>query len=319
MQALVLNGELLYRQDVAKPEPAEGQALIKLNLAGICATDLELAEGYAGFSGILGHEFVGTVEAVHNPEHSHWLKRRVVGSINIGCGRCETCRQQGPAHCLQRKVLGIRGKDGVFADYFTLPVANLYAVPDDIADSQAVFAEPLAAALRVVEQLRPLPYSEVAVLGPGRLGLLIAQTLVLAGYNVTLLGRAERSLDLPKRWGVNVALADEIAGDSFDCVVDATGQASGFRQALRIIKPRGTLLLKSTFVAREPVDLAKVVVYELNVLGSRCGPFAEALKVLGQKSIALESMVDGRYALKDGIAAFRHAAQAGVRKILLQP
>jgi threonine dehydrogenase-like Zn-dependent dehydrogenase len=319
MQALTLDTLLRYRNDISTPELAAGEALIELRLAGICATDLELVKGYAGFSGILGHEFVGTVAAVADDKHRDWLHQRVVGSINIGCNACEICRSDGPAHCLNRKVLGIRNKDGVFADYFSLPITNLYPVPDAVADHSAVFTEPLAAALRVVTQIAALPISDIAVVGPGRLGLLIAKVLSLAGYRVTVLGRSAESLVLPEQWHLATGLTAEIQDNCFDCVVDASGQAAGFAAALRIVKPRGTLVLKSTFAAHPALDLSKVVVYEINIIGSRCGPFADALAMLTQNLLPVETMIDGQYPLRDGLAAFAHAAKAGVRKILLQP
>jgi len=192
-------------------------------------------------------------------------------------------------------------------------------VPDDISDQSAVFTEPLAAAIRVVKQLESMPVSKVAVIGPGRLGLLIAKVLALAGYVVEVLGRSETSLALPKQWLLKTALVEDINDHYFDCVVDATGQANGFREALRIIKPRGTLILKSTFACQEPIDLTKIVVYELNVMGSRCGPFSDALALLRQQVIPVESLIDGCYQLNQGLAAIRHAAQSGVRKVLLQP
>ncbi|WP_020485326.1 alcohol dehydrogenase catalytic domain-containing protein [Methylomonas sp. MK1] len=319
MQALRLDKSLSYRNDISVPKLAAGDALIELSLAGICATDLELVKGYADFSGILGHEFVGTVKAVADDEHRNWLNRRVVGSINIGCNACEVCRRDGPEHCLNRKVLGIRGKDGVFADYFSLPVANLYAVPDAVPDQAAVFTEPLAAALRVVKQIAAVPVTGVAVVGPGRLGLLIAKVLSLAGYQVTVVGRSVSSLALPEQWQLTTDLIAEIPDNNFDCVVDASGQAAGFAQALRIVKPRGTLVLKSTFAASAALDLSKVVVYEINIIGSRCGPFADALTLLAEGKLPVATMIDGQYPLSGGLAAFAHAAQAGVRKILLQP
>jgi len=319
MQALTLNHVLSYRSDMPPPTLVSGEALIKLHLAGICATDLELVKGYAGFSGIPGHEFVGTVVAVADDKHNDWLNRRVVGSINIGCNVCDVCRRDGPAHCLNRKVLGIRNHDGVFADYFSLPVANLFAVPDPVPDRAAVFTEPLAAALRVIQQIKTLPIAEIAVVGPGRLGLLIAKVLSLAGYRVIVLGRSAASLELPKQWRLDTGLTDEIPDNSFDCVVDASGQAAGFAQALRIVKPRGTLVLKSTFADNAALDLSKLVVYEINLIGSRCGPFADALGLLAANKLPVETMIDGCYALEDGPAAFEHAARTGVRKILLQP
>lgn len=319
MRALLLEGGLTYRTDVPEPLLGAGEALIRLNLAGICATDLQLLNGYAGFSGVPGHEFVGVVAAVNEDKHRHWLGRRVVGSINIGCNHCETCMNQGPEHCLRRTVLGIRGKNGVFADYFSLPVDNLHVIPDDVSDREAVFTEPLAAALRVVEQLRSRPFGAVAVLGPGRLGLLIAKVLSLAGYQVTVLGRSEAALVLPRQWQLVTALVAEVPDNGHDCVVDATGTPSGFAQALRILRPLGTLILKSTFSAQETIDLSKIVVAEIHVLGSRCGSFADALAVLRQKTVAVEELIDGCHALQDGLLAFEQASRRGVRKILLQP
>lgn len=319
MQALALNDTLAYRTDQPLPQLAAGEALIKLSLAGVCATDLELVKGYAGFSGIPGHEFVGVVETVADAKDSDWINRRVVGAINIGCNVCETCLNNGPEHCLQRKVLGIRNKDGVFADYFTLPVCNLFTVPDAVPDERAVFTEPLAAAYRVIEQIKPLAISSIAVVGPGRLGLLIAKLLSLTGYDPFVLGRSEKSLALPAQWQLKTALVGEFPDNRLDCVVDASGHSSGFAQALRMLKPRGTLVLKSTFSNPEPVDLSKVVVAEINIIGSRCGPFSKALTLLAEQAIPLEEMIDGCYKLSDGRKAFAHAAQPGVRKVLLKP
>lgn len=319
MQALELNSRLKYRQDKPIPAVSGDEVLIRVKLAGICSTDLELVKGYAGFSGIIGHEFVGTVEAVVQEKHHHWLNKRVVGSINIGCGVCNVCRRDGPEHCQNRRVLGIRGHDGAFADYLRLPVGNLFLVPDEVPDEAAVFTEPLAAAIRVLKQVAYLPVKPAAVIGPGRLGLLIAKVLALAGYDVDVLGRSETSLALPKQWQLKTGLIQDVPVNHYDYVVDASGRAEGFKQALRIAKPRGTVVLKSTFSAGEPIDLSKVVVGELNILGSRCGPFGEALGLLRQGNVPVTTVVDGRYSLKDGLAALQHAAQPGIRKILLQP
>lgn len=319
MQALVVNNGLHYCSDLAIPVPNADEALIRPLLAGICATDLELIKGYAAYTGIIGHEFVGTVVAVANDRDQHWLNQRVVGSINIGCRSCQICQHIGEAHCPDRKVLGIRGHAGVFADYFTLPIGNLYRVPDTISDEIAVFTEPLAAAIRVLEQLRSLNCHRVAVLGPGRLGILIAKVLSLADYEVVLVGRSERSLDLPGRWQLDTALIGSLAECAFDMVVEVTGQPEGFRHALRILKPRGVLLLKSTYAEPEPLDLSKIVVGELNILGSRCGPFDEALALLQQQTVPVATLIDGCYPLVDGLRACQHASQPGVRKILLKP
>ena len=318
MQALLNNGPI-YQTGFTLPFLAENEALIKLSVAGICATDLELVKGYANFTGVLGHEFVGIVESVANEKDQHWLNQRVVGSINIGCRHCKSCINNGPEHCLHRKVLGIRDKDGVFADFFSLPIANLFAVPNGVSDESAVFTEPLAAALRVVEQLEGVDTSTIAVLGPGRLGLLIGKVLALAGYEVVMLGRSENSLILPTQWQLQTGLVQAIPDNSFACVVDATGQSLGFEQALRIVKPRGSIVLKSTFSAIDPIDLSKVVVAEINIIGSRCGPFDKALTLLAENTIPVESMIDGQYLLKEGLAAFGHATQTSIRKILLRP
>jgi len=318
MQALLLDRELSYRTDQPIPKPEAGEALIEMRLAGICATDLELAHGYAGFAGILGHEFIGQVVEVADANDRHWLGSRVVGSINIGCRLCPTCLTTGPSHCPTRRVLGIRAKDGAFADFFTLPVANLFRLPDHVADEAAVFAEPLAAALRVVEQLQDLPRGEIGVLGPGRLGLLIGRVLALAGHRVTMLGRSETSLTQPRRWGLQAGLAAEFPESGFSCVVDASGTASGFAAALRLLRAQGCLVLKSTFVADHPVDLSPLVVKEIRLLGSRCGRFEPALDRLSAGDIAVETLIDGVFPLSAGPAAFATAARPGVRKILLK-
>ncbi|OAI24797.1 alcohol dehydrogenase catalytic domain-containing protein [Methylomonas koyamae] len=317
MQALVLADTLTYRTDFAEPVPAADAALIELSLAGICATDLELAQGYAGFRGIPGHEFVGRVVAVGDQQHNAWRQQRVVGSINIGCQTCPECLQHGPEHCAHRCVLGIRGQHGAFADYLTLPVRNLHPIADTVPDRAAVFTEPLAAALNVAEQLAQRPAGEIAVVGPGRLGLLIGKVLALAGHDVVMLGRTPASLALPAAWGLRTGLALDCPDNRFACVVDASGNAAGFAQALRLTRPRGTLVLKSTFAAGAALDLSKIVVAEITLLGSRCGPFAKALELLAQGDVPVETLIDGEYPLRDGVAAFAHAAQPGVRKILL--
>lgn len=317
MQALILkDGELQYTKDYERPEPQADEALIRVHLAGICATDLEVVRGYAGFEGVMGHEFVGVVEGAPD---ARWEGRRVVGGINLGCGRCATCLADGPEHCPHRTVLGIIDKDGVFADYVTLPMANLQPVPGNVPDEAAVFVEPLAAALRIREQLRVRPTADVAVVGPGRLGLLVGQVLALAGTRVTMLGRSEVSLQLPQELGLRTGLAADIAQDTFDFVVEATGNEAGLAEALRLVRPLGTLVMKSTFAGAATVDLTKLVVGEINVVGSRCGPFAPALRLLERREVAVEPLVDGEYPLSKAVEAFEHAARPGVRKILLRP
>lgn len=317
MQALYLtDGELQYRKDYARPERQAGEALIRVRLAGVCATDLEIVKGYASFQGVLGHEFVGVVEEAEDAE---WTGKRVVGGINLGCGCCSTCRADGPEHCPHRTVLGIVNKDGVFADYVTLPLENLRSVPEEVPNEAAVFVEPLAAALRIRDQIRVRPTDAVAVIGPGRLGLLVGQVLALAGTRVTMLGRNKQSLQLPQKLGLDIGLADEFAESEFDFVVEATGNEAGLAQALRLVRPLGTLVMKSTFAGAAKVDLTKLVVGEITVVGSRCGPFAPALRLLARGEVAVQPMIDGEYPLARGQEAFTHAARPGVRKILLRP
>jgi len=315
MQALCLGPDgLRLRNDYPRPSPQPEEALIRVLKAGICATDLELVKGYAGFRGVLGHEFVGVVEEAAEQE---MIGRRVVGTINLGCRRCPICIGSGPEHCPRRTVLGIVGRDGVFAEYLTLPVANLLEVPAAIPDEAAVFTEPLAAALRIREQLTISPSSRVAVVGPGRLGLLIAQVLALAATHLTLLGRRPESLELPARLGIATALVDDFPDERFDLVVEATGNEAGLAESLRLVRPLGTLVLKSTFQGTARVDLTKLVVGEITVVGSRCGPFAPALRLLAEAAVEVVAMIDGEYLLAEGLRAMEHAARPGVRKILL--
>jgi len=308
---------LRLRCDLPRPLPVAGEARIRLLLAGVCATDLELVKGYAGFRGVLGHEFVGVVEEA--PDAPEWVGRRVVGSINLACRECEVCRRSGPEHCPHRTVLGIVGKDGCFAEELTLPVANLLEVPEAVPDERAVFTEPLAAALRIREQVRIRPTARAAVVGPGRLGLLIAQVLASAGTPVTVLGRREESLGLPARLGFDTGPAENAPDDAFDLVVEATGNEDGLAQSLRLVRPLGTLVLKSTFAGAATVDLTKLVVGEVTVVGSRCGPFAPALRLLEEGAVEVEPLIDGEVSLERGLEAMERAARPGVRKVLLRP
>jgi threonine dehydrogenase-like Zn-dependent dehydrogenase len=321
MRALYLEeGQLTLHDDYPRPGVGADDALIRVTLAGICSTDLELVKGYAGgFRGVLGHEFVGVVEAVGLADATEWIGRRVVGSINLGCRRCAVCLGEGPEHCPNRTTLGIHNKDGVFADYVTLPVANLLSVPDNVADEEAVFTEPLAAALRIREQIAVRPAARAAVVGPGRLGLLVGQVLAVAGTDVIVLGRRVASLDLPRQLGLTTGLVDDAADDSFDLVVEATGNDAGFAHSLRLVRPRGTLVLKSTFHGNANINLTKLVVAEINVVGSRCGPFAPALRLLARGAVAVRPLIEAEYPLADALAAFARADQPGVRKLLLRP
>ncbi len=322
MHAVYLeNGTVTVRTDYPMPVAQPGEALLRVRLAGICATDLELVKGYAGFTGVLGHEFVAEVVAVNGSEaeQARWNGRSVIGSINIGCGHCPTCRQDGPEHCPNRQAVGIHSHDGAFADYVTLPLANLHEVPAGVADEAAVFTEPLAAALRIREQVVVRPGEKTAVIGPGRLGLLVGQVLALTGNDVVMLGRSQSSLALPAQLGLATALAGDLPDASFGLVAEVTGNEAGFAQALRLVRPQGTIILKSTFHGRPCIDLTKLVVSEIKVVGSRCGPFAPALRLLANHAIATKPLIEATYPLTEALTAFTHAAQPGVRKILLQP
>lgn len=317
MRAIYLTPQgLQFRGDYEQPRRRPGEALIRLLRAGVCSTDLELTKGYLGYEGILGHEFVGRVEEADDPD---WVGRRVVGTINLGCRKCPVCHGSGPEHCPHRTVLGIVQHDGAFADFLTLPVANLLPVPESVSDEQAVFTEPLAAALRLRDQLRVAPSDRVAVVGPGRLGLLIAQVLNLAGGQITVLGRRAESLQLPASWGMSTGIANEAEDDSFDFVVEATGNGAGLESSLRLVRPLGTLALKSTFAGAPVVDLTKIVVAEITVVGSRCGPFAPALRLLERQQIDVDSFIMADYELDQGLQAMEHAARPGVLKVLLRP
>jgi threonine dehydrogenase-like Zn-dependent dehydrogenase len=290
-------------------------ALVKVHLAGICSTDLQIFKGYMGFRGVPGHEFVGAVSAGPND----WLGKRVVGEINFGCGRCDSCRRELSRHCPNRTVMGILNADGAFAEYVSIPVANLHAVPENVSDEEAVFTEPLAAACEILEQVQINPGDDVLVLGDGKLGNLCAQVLRLTGANVTALGKHEEKLKLIKSTGVRTILLSDWKPRLFDVVVEATGSASGLELALGAVRPRGTLVLKSTIAGHHQVSLAPVVINEINVIGSRCGLFPPALEALEEKSVSVTPLIEKVYSLTEGVAAVAHAARQGARKVLLRP
>lgn len=314
MRALHFDGRRLACVETAAPSTGPGEAIVRVRLAGICSTDLQILAGYMGFTGIPGHEFVGDV--VEGPEQ--WVGRRVVGEINYACGECPTCRRGLGRHCPNRRVMGILGADGAFAEHLALPVANLHAVPDGVADDSAVFTEPLAAAFSVLEQVAIGPGMAVTVLGDGKLGLLCAQVLAGTGASVTLVGKHAANLALVAPQGVaGVLVADWQPDAGADCVVEATGSAAGLELAMAAVRPRGTLVLKSTVAEPHSLSLAPLVINEVTVVGSRCGLFPPALAALAAGSVAVTPLIDATYRLADGIAAVAHAARPGIRKILL--
>ncbi len=314
MRALLLDQTLQW-VDCPSPELQPGAALIRVRLAGICNTDLELLRGYAQFRGIPGHEFVG--EVVRAPDALEWEGRRVVGEINVACGECRMCRAGHPTHCFSRETLGIRGRDGAFAGYLTLPVRNLHAVPEILPDDAAVFTEPLAAACEILEQVHVRPSDRVVVIGDGKLGLLCAQVLALTGCDLTLLGHHREKLDIVARRGIATALGADDLAPGADVVVEATGHPGGYAVARRLVRPRGVIVLKSTYHGDFPADLTSVVVGEVTLIGSRCGPFAPALRLLELALVDVRALISACYAFGDALAAFDCAARPGVLKVLL--
>jgi threonine dehydrogenase-like Zn-dependent dehydrogenase len=314
MRVLYWDGHrIALSSDYPAPASAAETALVKVHLAGICSTDLQIFKGYMGFTGVPGHEFVGTV----NEGPAEWLGKRVTGEINFACGKCGSCARGLGRHCPHRSVMGILNADGAFAEYLKIPVANLHQVPETVREEEAVFTEPLAAALEILEQVQVSPGDEILVLGDGKLGNLCAQALCLTGAKVTVLGKHEDKLKLVKRAGVRTILLKDWQARLFDIVVEATGSASGLELALGAVRPRGTMVLKSTIAGNHQISLAPIVINEINVVGSRCGLFPPALEALKEKRIAVTSLIERVYPLRDGIEAVNHAAKAGARKILL--
>jgi threonine dehydrogenase-like Zn-dependent dehydrogenase len=318
MKALRFENHQLSLADIAEPG-AEDEALVRVTMSGICHTDLEIVRGYAGFSGTIGHEFVGVVERADDAPNL--VGKRVVGEINAGCGKCELCLKDDPRHCPYRTVLGIVGRDGAHAEFLTLPSRNLLEVPHEVSDEQAVFTEPLAAAFGITEQLTPAPGHKIAVIGDGKLGILCAQALAIVNKHVTLIGKHKEKLKLAEDRGIESLLlpdAEKIKR-GFDVVVEASGSESGFALALDLLKPRGKLVLKSTFHGQPKWAAARVVVDEITIIGSRCGKFAPALEILRNKQVDVESLISEEYRLSSGVDAMRRAGEKGVMKVLLKP
>lgn len=307
------DGKLRKRDDVAVPRPPPGEALIRVLRAGICNTDLELVRGYYPYRGVLGHEFVGVVEGADE----ELAGRRVVGEINAVCGQCRACLKDRSNHCERRTVLGIVNRDGAFAQYLTLPRTNLHVVPDGVSTDAATFTEPLAAALRIQQQVQARPDDRVLVLGDGKLGQLIAQALALAGCQLLAVGRHPEKLALLTARGIATGSVSELEPASFDVAVECTGNAEGFGLARRALRPGGTLVIKSTYAGELTLDVSSLVVDEVTVVGSRCGPFAPALRLLREKWVDVEPLISGRFPLSRGIEAFEEARRAGTLKVLL--
>jgi len=316
MKALVLNQGKLCLKHVPDPVPSSGEGLVKILKVGICNTDLEMVKGYMPFSGILGHEFVGRVEEA--PERK-WIGQRIVSEINISCRTCAFCFRGETKHCPSRQVLGISKKDGVFAEYITLPMKNFYKLPENVSTSDGVFTEPLAAALEILEQVRITRETRVLVLGDGKLGMLIAQVLGLESDAVSCVGKHERHLKLLEKHGIQTALKGDALEPGFPLVIEATGNEEGLNEALRMVRPKGTVVLKSTFRGESSLDVSKVVVDEIHLIGSRCGPFPKAVDLLHSKRIDVQDMMDGDFPLEHFHDAFQLAKKPGALKVLLTP
>lgn len=317
MLALRVDKKRLSVQTINRPDNA-GEALVRVLLSGICNTDLEIARGYAGFNGTIGHEFVGVVEQTADQT---LVGRRVVGEINAGCGQCELCRAGDSRHCPFRTVLGIAGRDGAHAEFLQLPAVNLLPVPDNIADEHAAFTEPLAAACGILERVAIRRDDGVAVIGDGKLGLLCAQVVALTGASTLLVGKHDEKLRIAGRRGIETSTPREAAKRKreFNVVVEASGAAGGFNLALDLLRPKGKLVLKSTFHGNTEINAARVVVDEISIVGSRCGRFAPALDLLKRNAIDVDSLISEEYPLARGVHAMKRARTRGVLKVFLRP
>ncbi len=320
MHALYIkDGQFEFLPDAAKPIPGDGEALLRVKLAGICGTDRALLAGYAGFEGTPGHEFAAEVEAIGREVPGVWLGKRVVAEINLWCGICAYCRQGNKSHCVNRRVIGIRNHAGAFAQYLVVDPKLLHVVPDDISDRQAVFVEPLAAAFRVVEQLQALHYERVLVVGAGSLGQLICQTLCARGWSPQVVVRHDKQRQLLAPLAVRCISEDQVLPRSADVVVEASGSAEGLALALKAVRAAGAVLLKSTYRQPVSIDMSDVVVNEIQLIGSRCGPFDMALKALEDGWVNPEPLIDGVFPLGMYQEAFKAAQRRGAMKVLLQP
>ena len=308
------NNQLQLRTDIPLPEPPAGEALVRVLQAGICNTDLELIKGYYPYTGVIGHEFVGVVE--QGPEQL--INQRVVGEINAACGNCRFCDRGQPRHCENRTVLGIVNRHGAFAEYLSLPIKNLHLVPENVSTAAATFTEPIAAALEIQQQIQICKNDRVLVVGDGKLGQLIAQTLALTGCELLVIGRHQEKLVNLAARGIKTGLANSVTDKYFDISIDCTGNPEGFNIARRALRPRGTLILKSTYAGNLSLDASSLVVDEITLIGSRCGLFAPALELLATGKVEVQSLIHAYYPLSQGLEAFEKAKTKGVLKVLLE-
>ncbi len=317
MKCLWLEDQALrFRSDIPIPAPGPSQALIRMRLAGVCSTDLELVRGYYPFSGIPGHEFVG--EVVSCPSDITLEGKRVVGEINIACGACPTCLSGLPRHCERRKVLGIHDWNGVFAQYLLLPISNLHQVPDSVSDQAAVFTEPLAAACEILDQVQIRPTDKVLIIGAGRLGQLAAQVLQVSGCNLEVATHHPKQEKVLASRNIRFVRETELGGAKYDVVIEATGNPGGFQLAQQLVRPRGTIVLKSTYKGNVQVDFSSIVVNEITLVGSRCGSFTSALELLAAERVDPLPLIEAVFPLDQAILAFEQAGKPGVLKVLIQ-
>lgn len=318
MKALRVDKKKIAVREIDKPEPGQ-EALVRVLLSGICNTDLEIARGYAGFKGTIGHEFVGVMDG-----EGPLSGQRVVGEINAGCGDCDLCQSRDSRHCARRTVLGILGRDGAHAEFLRLPVKNLFKVPNGVPDEHAVFTEPLAAACGILEHVDVETGGQVAVIGDGKLGLLCAQVLALTGAHVMLIGKHPEKLRIAERRGIETATVKAGAKrkHEFDVVIEASGSPSAFAVGLDLLRPQGVLVLKSTFAESADwgqINQARLVVDEISIVGSRCGRFEPALDLLKKGALDIDSLISEEYPLSRGVYAMERAAKKGVLKVFLRP
>jgi alcohol dehydrogenase len=315
MNALIFDGKLKFAPDAPTPVPEEGEALVRVSLAGICSTDLEIIKGYMGFTGIPGHEFAGVVEAAENPA---FVGKRVVGEINCPCRSCSMCSSGLTNHCPQRTVLGIKGRDGAFAEYLALPLENLHLLPEEMSDEQAVFVEPVAAAYEILEQTKISDRDRIVIVGDGRLAILCAQVLMTTGAELTVIGHHQEKLKILGNLGIDTLIESE-SGDlqRADVVIDCSGSSGGFARSRELVRPGGQLVLKSTFASSVQVDLSSLVVDEIHLIGSRCGPFLPAMSAIAKNEVIVSSMISAVYPMTEGVEAFERASSPGALKVLL--
>lgn len=299
------------------PKPQTGEALVKVSMAGICGTDLEILQGYMSYEGVLGHEFVGVVVESQNKDI---VGKRVVGEINVGCENCDSCKKGMQRHCPNRSVLGILNRDGAFAEYLTLPERNLHVLPDSVTDEQAIFVEPIAAAFEIKEQISLNPGWHVAIVGDGRLSQLIVSVLKTSCSDITCFGKHQKKLDRLAKLGIKTKIGIQSNDKfSFDLVVEATGSNSGFLDSMNLVKPKGIVILKSTIASKENLDLTPAVVNEITLVGSRCGPFRPAIDALATGIISVEGLIDSKYPLENFKEAIDHAKNSNILKVVLVP